>query len=313
MITWTKQIRNVLKQDPEQLLKQGLHPTPNVEIEFWKNKAANLNSIFEQLQGERVRRVLKFLDQSKSTYCSPFAKLCKDVFQARVEGNDNVKYLRSLGPLFEKLNNNAEFEMLSQDLFKPIMHTILLIWKHSQHYNTPPRLVVLMREICNALINQACQYLSGEEIFRLIEDEDGGPQKAVSKLKMTLKVCGTFKSTYFDYKARSSVEVPHNAWRIQNNALFLRLDSFLERCHDILDLTQTIVQFNKLERIEIGGTKGKTLTTSVQQIYSDFLAAMVGARIFQHLARAVRGQASAAALVRAGAFRLGFDRVWFSG
>jgi len=42
-------------------------------------------------------------------------------------------------------------------------------------------------------------------------------------------------------------------WRFQNSALFARLDSFLERCHDILDLTQTVLQFNKLERVEVGG------------------------------------------------------------
>ena len=49
IITWTKQIRNVLKQDPERMLKAGVHPTPDVEITFWKNKAANLNSIFAQV------------------------------------------------------------------------------------------------------------------------------------------------------------------------------------------------------------------------------------------------------------------------
>lgn len=56
----------------------------------------------------------------------------------------------------------------------------------------------------------------------------------------------------------------------QNNALFMRLDSFLERCNDILDLTQTIVQFSKLAKVEVGGTKGKTLTASVAQIHHDF-------------------------------------------
>jgi dynein heavy chain len=54
----------------------------------------------------------------------------------------------------------------------------------------------------------------------------------------------------------------------------MRLDSFLERCHDILDLTQTIVQFSKLAKIEVGGTKGKTLTTSIKQIYEDFHSAV---------------------------------------
>ena len=31
----------------------------------------------------------------------------------------------------------------------------MLIWKHSRYYNSPSRLVVLMREICNDLIEQA--------------------------------------------------------------------------------------------------------------------------------------------------------------
>ena len=72
---------------------QGMHPTPDVEIDFWRNKANNLNSIFEQLQGPRIRRVLRALDQSKSTYCTTFARLCKEVFSARMEANDNTKYV----------------------------------------------------------------------------------------------------------------------------------------------------------------------------------------------------------------------------
>jgi dynein heavy chain len=272
VMTWTKQIKNVLKQDPESQLKLGFHPTPDVEIEFWKNKANNLNSIFEQLQGQRIRRVLRALDQQHSTYCATFARLCKDVFTARLEANDNMKYLRTLEDWFDKLNSEDNFPNLL-DLFKPMLHIILLIWKNSKHYNTPARLVVLMREICNSLINQACKYVSGEQIFALIESEEAN--KAVEQLKTTLLVCGTFKSTYFDYKATANAECPANPWRIQNNALFMRLDSFLERCHDILDLTSTIVQFSKLASIQVGGTKGKTLTTSVQQIHGDFQAAVV--------------------------------------
>ena len=73
IITWTKQIKNVLKGDPENRLKQGLHPNPSYEVQFWKLKAKHLNSIFEQLQGQRVRQVLCALDQAKSTYCTTFA------------------------------------------------------------------------------------------------------------------------------------------------------------------------------------------------------------------------------------------------
>lgn len=103
--------------------------------------------------------------------------------------------------------------VLCPQLFKPMLHIILLIWKNSKHYNTPARLVVLMREMCNSLIIQACKYSSGEQIFTLIEQEDAA--KAVDQLKTTLLVCGTFKSTYFDYKATANAECPANPWRIQ--------------------------------------------------------------------------------------------------
>ena len=80
IITWTKQIKAVLKQDPEMLLNSGSHPGPMAELGFWKSVSMNLNSIFEQLQTEKVRRVLRFLDRAKSTYTGPFGKLCKEMF-----------------------------------------------------------------------------------------------------------------------------------------------------------------------------------------------------------------------------------------
>jgi len=142
------------------------------------------------------------------------------------------------------------------------MHLILKIWQESEYYNTPSRLVVLIREICNAIIELARQYVSGAAIFADLEED---PYKASEKLQATIDICTKFKDAYFEYKSKAN-----NEWQLTTNALFVRLDNFLERCHDILDLTKTITQFNKLESICIGGTKGKTLTETVGAIYSKF-------------------------------------------
>ena len=97
-----------LTPDPEALLKQGLFPTPDHEVEFWNNKADNLNTIFQQLQSDGIRRILRVLDQHKSTYCNPFAKLCTEVFTARQEANDNIKFLRTLETWFDKINDDTQ-------------------------------------------------------------------------------------------------------------------------------------------------------------------------------------------------------------
>ena len=80
---------------------------------------------------------------------------------------------------------------------------------------------------------------------------------------MIIDVCSTFKDMYGDYQTTANAECPKNPWRIQNNVLFVRLDSFLERCHDILELTKTIIDFMKLERVEVGGSKGAELSKLV--------------------------------------------------
>jgi dynein heavy chain len=169
VITWTKQIKKILNRDPEDSLKSGQNPTPDKELAFWTFQSVNLNSIYDQLQSEQNRMVLRFLDMSKSTYCTPFANLIKEVVSARHEANDNIKFLNTLAEWFNLLNQSQDFEKLTS-LFKPIMHVVLLIWKNAKYYNTPARLAVLIRQMGNSLINAACKFVSGELIFTLIEN-----------------------------------------------------------------------------------------------------------------------------------------------
>ena len=219
VVTWTKQIKKVLELDSEQAMKdRGPNAPPEAEIRFWETKARKLNSIFEQLQRDRVRKILRFLDLSKSTYCAPFARLCKEVFAARVEANDNAKFLHTLDPWFRKLDQ-SKWEELPQ-LFVPMLHIILLVWKNSRCYNSAPRLVVLMWQICNALIRKASQFISGSKIFGLLAEEEAA--EAVEKIQSAVQVCNQFKHTYFEYKTTADAECPSNSWRIPNEAIFGR-------------------------------------------------------------------------------------------
>ncbi len=69
---------------------------------------------------------------------------------ARAEANSNVIQLEPLRPHLLALTTD-EFTSLPQR-FGPMMHTVMLIWKHSRHYNSAARLVVLLRQICNDVI-----------------------------------------------------------------------------------------------------------------------------------------------------------------
>jgi dynein heavy chain len=273
IITWTKQIQHVLTQDPEALLKDGRHPEPLVEIDFWKNKAENLNSIHTQLGDDSLRRVLQYLEERKSTYTGPFARLQMDVARAREEANDNNRFLKALNTLFNSLTNeSAEFESLS-NLFGPILQMMLLIWRHSKYYNTPARLVVLIREICNSLIAHAMRYVPGPTIFQMVQGEEAS--EAVAMLMRTVHITSSFKRHYSKYKDLAAENGKSDGWSgINAGSAFSRLDSFLGRVKDTLDFARTVVHYLKLERVDIGGTRGKTLTATVQAIYEEFKVAV---------------------------------------
>ena len=49
VIEWSHQIRDVLKRDSSQLLLDGQHPNPFVELNFWKDKLKNLECVYNQV------------------------------------------------------------------------------------------------------------------------------------------------------------------------------------------------------------------------------------------------------------------------
>lgn len=105
---------------------------------------------------------------------------------------------------------------------------------NSNYYKTPSRIVLLIREICNAIITRASDYIPGEMIISYISNKEE-IETACNKLQITIDVCTKFKDTYFMYKAKTK-----GKWKFPPNALFINLDNFLERSYDILHVTSTI-------------------------------------------------------------------------
>lgn len=267
VVTWTKQIKNVLRTSPDDALKGGAHQGPLGEVEFWATKAASLNAVQEQLASKRIQRVCEVLLQTKSTFYPAFERLVAEAALAAAEANDNVKFLAPLAKLFDRLNLADDFGALP-DLFPQIFHVLLLVWRHSGHYNTPARLAVMVRCVCNDVIAQCAKACEAATLF------EQPPTEAVDKLRLAVKVCTSLRASYDAAASKSEVECQANPWRVPVGAMFARLDAFVERLTDLGDLFSTAAAFAKLERVEVGGTKGRTITASVRSVHADFSTAV---------------------------------------
>ena len=61
VIEWSHQIRDVLKKSSAQPLLDGKNPGPMVEIDFWKARNTDLQSVYEQVGEEQYHaRIVQF-------------------------------------------------------------------------------------------------------------------------------------------------------------------------------------------------------------------------------------------------------------
>lgn len=162
LVTWTRQIKTVLLRDPESAAAEmgGTQPGPLAELSYWADRSAKLNGIWEQLAQPRVQQIMRALEASSSTYLPAFARLCREVDAARGVAAESSKFLQPLRKPLDKLHSMDDFPALAS-IFRPILHTLLLIWQHSKHYSSAPRLVALVRQMCNDLIQQARRFCPG--------------------------------------------------------------------------------------------------------------------------------------------------------
>lgn len=77
--------------------------------------------------------------------------ICLDIL-ALEEARDIIIHLKPLERLFEDIGN-VEFSEVKGHI-APLMHMVCLVWANSQYYNTPARIIVLLQETCNLLIQQ---------------------------------------------------------------------------------------------------------------------------------------------------------------
>lgn len=71
---------------------------------------------------------------------------------ALAEARDITLYLSPLLKHFIQFEDTDFSE--SKPLLKPLMHVVCLVWANSTYYRTSSKLIVLLRQICNLIIQQ---------------------------------------------------------------------------------------------------------------------------------------------------------------
>eukprot|EP00731_Ephydatia_muelleri_P012058 Em0006g952a len=270
VIEWSHQIRNVLSKSSAQPLLEGKTPGPLVEIDFWKARRADLESILDQLYSEKVLKMSSLLEKSMSSYYPAYKAMVTSVVEAQDEARDISIHLKPLRRHIEEMEE-GDFKELPQKML-PFFHCMCLVWANSKHYRQPSRLVVLLQEISNMMVQLTHTFVS-EEILRMDADE------GLEKLRDAFRVLQCYKTTYYERKGKLAQyfgDRPVVLWEFQPLLVFSRLDKMIAQLRLIEEYFQTVIAFLRLEKVEFGGVKGQALSDMVQRIFQEFQELMTG-------------------------------------
>lgn len=274
VIEWSGLISAITKKSPESLHTKTNHPTPVNEMKFWKEKITDLQFVQKQLDSEQTQSVIKILSEHKSPYIKDFKELESNVEGSIKEAKECLKYLKLLEKYYKAVGTSMEFEKVEK-AFAPLFHLMIMVWKESKVYNTKERLVNFMKELSNFLIEKCSQYCAGQEIWKHLENEDVKEAKLI--LNNAADCCKKIKITFQEYQKIASQELPESGatWDINPNDVFIRLNTFVERCADIREFLDAFTCFERLQpgRIVFGASKGLELTEHLESVYEQFSAA----------------------------------------
>ncbi|KAK6645275.1 hypothetical protein RUM43_001551 [Polyplax serrata] len=238
----------------------------DLKINFWNSRLRNLEYIYDQLRDERVRKMAVILEKTDSAYFPCFKTLFLNIVAALAEAKDICLYLKPLVKHLTALEGTAEFSEIIPQL-KPLLHTVCLIWANSKYYCNSAKIIVLIKQLCNLLIEQAQHFLDPSSLFQSDVDE------AMQRIELSVSVFKAFRKAFEECKENMAYYFKDEKpvlWTFHPNMVFERFERFLSRLQTIQWFFDTVQEFLKLEKVEIGGLKGRALSVSIVAISHEF-------------------------------------------
>ncbi|XP_035799351.2 dynein axonemal heavy chain 11 [Amphiprion ocellaris] len=262
VINWTNLIQKILKEDSSDLLATGCNPGPDAELKFWASRRSNIESIYHQLQSPVVQMMTKMLEMMDSSYHPTIKTLIGNVFTALQEAQEIDLHLQPLHAQLIQLEKKGFQHM--ETCIPALFHLLFLIWTNCQSYQRPARIVVLLQELCNLLIEQASTYLSADLLLR----ED--PEESLQMVKRVIKVFTCFKDSYQNQREKLANQVKLPPWDFPSALIFSRFNQFFNRMLQLEDLFEIMLDFQRMEKLEFGGIKGKVHSEHAAKMHREF-------------------------------------------
>ncbi|XP_039757462.1 dynein beta chain, ciliary-like [Pararge aegeria] len=266
IIKWAQQVHDLLQEDSYLAFKRTKFPLPIADIEFYTARLRNLEGIYSQLRDPRVKRMANYLEATRSVYFNCFKSMLTNVVAAIIECRNIYVYQKPLIQHFENFEGTDFSD--AKPLIRPMFHCIGLLWGNSRYFCSVEKLIPLLREVCNLVIQQCTNSIDPPSIFQ------GDADEQLLKLRKAMGILNHFIETYELNRDKVHTFFPAGVmavrWSFDFNRVFMRFNIYMQRLKMIEDIVAATVEVLKLEKVEFSGLRGKTLSTECLKVLEEY-------------------------------------------
>lgn len=247
MEDWSKLVANVVEQESS---KRTKGKGPLAEIEFWRQRNAALSSLYEQINMEKVQKMLKVLQLTEAPMLHPFNQHFAELSKLYIEAKDNVKFLTTLERHFKNVSEGSFAAIL--DTLPSMINAIKMVWIISRHFNNDERMVPLMERIAMKIAEKVAIEVNIATILRK------PPQTTKTIILEAKNVLESWQTVYMDVRNKIEMSGTDHRWEFDRKRLFEVTNYMAGVCGDLYEVTTVLDQFNKFLGPELKSVTGES-------------------------------------------------------
>lgn len=116
-----------------------------------------------------MKKMAAILEKTDSAYFPSYRKLFDNVVRSLAEAREISLYLTPLAKCFKSVEEVDFAE--AKPLMASLIHSLGLAWAKCKSYQSSGKVIIMLRQICNLLIEEARRFLDPTSIFHSDVDE----------------------------------------------------------------------------------------------------------------------------------------------
>jgi dynein heavy chain len=230
---WTAVVAGAVEGEHQKMSKT--QRTPLEEIEFWRDRNANLSVLFDQINAPKVQLMLQVIKLMDIPQLSSFNFHFSELTKLYLEAKDNVKFLTTLERHFKHIAEGSYQTILES--MQSMVNGLRMVWVISRHYNTDERMAPLMENIAETLVRRVRE---GVRLSDILAMDFKQSKRLVQEARDVLL---KWSETYFRMRKRIEDGGSDHRWEFDRKALFSKTDYMSEICANILEIIEALDHF----------------------------------------------------------------------